>query len=72
MVKSAGSLTNSMLPKMVHHHREAEAMVIIRTKMNPSLTEVLGLSTSDQICCESIFSITASIICENEGSHDRP
>ena len=44
MVQSAGGLTNSTLAKMAHYHMKAEAMVIIKAKINPSLREVLGLS----------------------------
>ena len=75
MVQSAGSLTNSTLSKMTYHHRNAEAMVIIKAKINPSLRETLGLSTlstSEQHCLESFCSITAFTIFEDEGSHDRP
>ena len=61
MVQSAGGFTNSTLAKMTHYHRKAEAMVIIKAKINPSLREVLGLSTSEQLCLESVRSITYSL-----------
>ena len=72
MVQSAGALTNSTLSKMAYHHRKAEAMVLIKAKINPSLREVIGLSTSEQLCLDSVCSITAFTIFEDEGSHDRP
>ena len=71
MVQSAGGLPNSTLAKMAHYHRMAEAMVTIKAKINPSLTEVSDLSTSDQQCLESVCSFTAITIFEDEGSHDR-
>ena len=49
MVQFPGGLTNSTLAKMAHHHSKAEVMVIIRAKTNPSLREVTGLSTSEQL-----------------------
>ena len=71
MVQSAGGLTNSALAKMANYHRKVEAMVTIKAKTNPSLTEVSGLSTSEQQCLESFCSFTAITIFEDEGSHDR-
>ena len=71
MVQSTGGLINSTLAKMAHYHKKAEVMVIIKAKTNPSLTEVLALSTSEQHCLESVCSITAFTTLEHEGSHDR-
>ena len=56
---------------MVHYHKKAEVMVIIKAKTNPSLRELLALSTSEQLCLESVCSITAFTAFEDEGSHDR-
>ena len=71
MVLSHRGVTNSTLAKMTHYHRKAEVMAIIRAKTNPSLREVTALSTSEQLCLESVCLITAFASFDDEGSHDR-